>query len=65
VVAGVDAGLRTDSVGGRAVIDGYDAGEVCPSGRGQLLVPWPNRIEDRKTFSRCPSQRKSTNLSDV
>jgi aldose 1-epimerase len=28
------------------VIDGYDAGELCPSGRGQLLVPWPNRIED-------------------
>ena len=43
---GVGAGLRTYSVGGRAVIDGYDAGEVCPSGRGQLLVPWPNRIED-------------------
>jgi aldose 1-epimerase len=46
VIAGVGAGLRTYSVGGRAVIDGYDAGEVCPSGRGQLLVPWPNRIED-------------------
>ena len=46
VVVGVGAGLRTYSVGGRAVIDGYDAGEVCPSGRGQLLVPWPNRIED-------------------
>jgi aldose 1-epimerase len=46
VVTGVGAGLRMYSVGGRAVIDGYDAGEVCPSGRGQLLVPWPNRIED-------------------
>jgi aldose 1-epimerase len=46
VVVGVGAGLRTYSVGGRAVIDGYDADEVCPSGRGQLLVPWPNRIED-------------------
>ena len=43
---GVGAGLRTYSVGGRAVIDGYDADELCPSGRGQLLVPWPNRIED-------------------
>jgi aldose 1-epimerase len=46
VVVGVGAGLRTYSVGGRPVIDGYDAGELCPSGRGQLLVPWPNRIED-------------------
>jgi aldose 1-epimerase len=46
VVVCVGAGLRTYSVGGRAVIDGYDADEVCPSGRGQLLVPWPNRIED-------------------
>jgi aldose 1-epimerase len=46
VVVGVGAGLRTYSVGGRPVIDGFDAGELCPSGRGQLLVPWPNRIED-------------------
>jgi aldose 1-epimerase len=46
VAVGVGAGLRTYSVGGRPVIDGYDAGELCPSGRGQLLVPWPNRIED-------------------
>jgi aldose 1-epimerase len=46
VVVGVGAGLRTYPVGGRPVIDGYGADEVCPSGRGQLLVPWPNRIED-------------------
>src|SRR5205823_11016791 len=32
--------------GERPILDGYGAGEVCPSGRGQLLVPWPNRIED-------------------
>ena len=43
---GVGAGLRRYAVGGRAVIDGYEADEVCPSGRGQLLLPWPNRIED-------------------
>ena len=46
VVVGVGAGLRTYSVGARAVIDGYDADELCHAGRGQLLVPWPNRIED-------------------
>jgi aldose 1-epimerase len=46
VVVGVGAGLRTYSAGGRSVIDGYGADELCHSGRGQLLVPWPNRIED-------------------
>ncbi|HXZ57953.1 MAG TPA: aldose 1-epimerase family protein [Gaiellaceae bacterium] len=46
VVVGVGAGLRTYSVEGRPVIDGYDADELCHAGRGQLLVPWPNRIED-------------------
>ena len=28
------------------MIDGYGADELCHAGRGQLLVPWPNRIED-------------------
>ena len=28
------------------IVDGYGPDELCPSGRGQLLVPWPNRIED-------------------
>jgi aldose 1-epimerase len=28
------------------VLDGYGADEMCSSGRGQLLIPWPNRIED-------------------
>jgi len=46
VVVGVGAGLRTYAVGERPILDGYGAGELCPSGRGQLLVPWPNRIED-------------------
>lgn len=46
VVVGVGGGLREYAVGERPVLDGYEAGELCPSGRGQLLVPWPNRIED-------------------
>jgi aldose 1-epimerase len=46
VVVAVGAGLRTYSVGERPILDGYRDSEVCPSGRGQLLVPWPNRIED-------------------
>jgi len=46
VVTEVGAGLRTYSAGGRDVLDGYGADELASSGRGQLLAPWPNRIED-------------------
>ena len=28
------------------MLDGYGAEEECTSGRGQVLIPWPNRIED-------------------
>ncbi len=28
------------------VLDGYGADELCRSGRGQVLIPWPNRLED-------------------
>jgi len=51
VVVEVGAGLRTYSVGDRDVLDGYAVDEMCASGRGQVLLPWPNRIEDgRYTF---------------
>ncbi|HKY11771.1 MAG TPA: aldose 1-epimerase family protein [Gaiellaceae bacterium] len=46
VVVGVGGGLRTYSVGEQEVLDGYGADEKCTSGRGQVLIPWPNRIED-------------------
>jgi aldose 1-epimerase len=46
VVVEVGAGLRTYSAGGRELLDGYAADEQCTSGRGQVLLPWPNRIED-------------------
>ena len=46
VVVGVGGGLRLYSARGKAVLDGYGRDEICPSGRGQLLLPWPNRIED-------------------
>jgi aldose 1-epimerase len=46
VVVEVGGGLRTYSNGDRAVLDGYDERELCSSGRGQLLIPWPNRIAD-------------------
>ena len=46
VVVEVGAGLRAYSAGGRELVDGYGADEMCTSGRGQLLLPWPNRIQD-------------------
>jgi len=46
VVTEVGAGLRTYTVAERDVIDGYGEDEMCSIGRGQLLLPWPNRIED-------------------
>lgn len=45
VVVEVGGGLRAYTVGGRKMLDGYPAEEMCTSGRGQVLMPWPNRIE--------------------
>ena len=46
VVVEVGGGMRTYTVDGRDVIDGYELDDLAPSGRGQVLVPWPNRIQD-------------------
>jgi aldose 1-epimerase len=46
VVVEVGGGLRSYSAGGRDVVDGYPLDELCRSGRGQVLAPWPNRLED-------------------
>ena len=46
VVVEVGAGLRSYSVGGRDVLDGYATDEMSSSGRGQVLLPWPNRLQD-------------------
>jgi aldose 1-epimerase len=46
VVVEVGGGLRTYSAAGRDVVDGYGADEICRSGRGQVLSPWPNRVQD-------------------
>jgi aldose 1-epimerase len=45
VVVEVGGGLRTYAAGEREVLDGYAVDELCRSGRGQVLAPWPNRIE--------------------
>ena len=46
VVVEVGGGVRMYSAGGRDILDGYELGEICPSGRGQVLSPWPNRVQD-------------------
>jgi aldose 1-epimerase len=46
VVVEFGGGLRSYAVGDVDVLDGYGADEMCSSGRGQVLMPWPNRIED-------------------
>jgi aldose 1-epimerase len=46
VVVEVGGGLRTYEAGGVAVLDGYPEDGICGGGRGQLLVPWPNRVRD-------------------
>ncbi len=52
VVVEVGGGLRTYAFRGRDVLAGYPPDAGCSAGRGQLLVPWPNRIRDgRYTFA--------------
>ena len=46
VVDSVGGGLRSYSAGGRDLLDGYPADQPSSSGRGQVLIPWPNRLED-------------------
>ena len=46
VVVGVGGGIRAYSTGGREFIDGYGCQEMCSSSRGQVLIPWPNRLQD-------------------
>jgi aldose 1-epimerase len=43
-VVEVGAGLREYSVAGFPVVDGFGEEEIAAVGRGQVLVPWPNRV---------------------
>jgi aldose 1-epimerase len=45
-VVEVGAGLRSLTRDGLEVVEGYGPDEMCSGARGQLLAPWPNRIED-------------------
>jgi aldose 1-epimerase len=46
VVTESGAALRSLTFAGRPLIDGFGDDQMSPGGRGQLLMPWPNRIRD-------------------
>jgi aldose 1-epimerase len=48
VVVEVGGGLRSYDVGDRAILDGYAETEMASAGRGQVLLPWPNRVDGGK-----------------
>jgi aldose 1-epimerase len=45
VVTEVGATLRAYAAGGLEVVDGFGADEPSSAGRGQVLAPWPNRLD--------------------
>ena len=46
VVVEVGGGLRSWTRDGVDVVAGFSQDEPCTKGRGQQLIPWPNRIRD-------------------
>jgi len=44
-VTELGAGLRELSFHGQPLIAGYEADELPPAGAGELLAPWPNRVD--------------------
>lgn len=46
VVTEVGAGLRSYTVDGRELLDGYGVDDMCSGARGHTFIPWPNRIAD-------------------
>lgn len=57
-VVEVGGGLRSFTRDGVMVVAGYGEDEECRSGRGQQLMPWPNRIRDgRYEFGGGPDRQ--------
>ncbi len=57
VVTEVGSAIRVYRVGGRDVVLGSPVDQAITGGRGQKLIPWPNRIRDgRYTFGGRPQQ---------
>ena len=64
VVTECGAGLRLLEHDGRPLVVGYDEDAQATSGRGQLLLPWPNRIRDgRYTFADVELQLPLTEVA--
>src|SRR5258707_12420528 len=49
-VTALGAGLRSLTHDGAALVTSFDPDELPPHGAGQLLAPWPNRV-DHGTYS--------------
>jgi aldose 1-epimerase len=63
-VVEVGGGLRTFTRDGVDLVAGYAADEPCASGRGQQLMPWPNRIRGgRYTFEGTEHQLSVTEVA--
>jgi aldose 1-epimerase len=45
VITEVGASLRSYAVRGVDVVDGFAIDDIAQAGRGQVLAPWPNRID--------------------
>jgi aldose 1-epimerase len=57
VITEVGATLRSYSVDGRDVVRGFGMQDMVSGGRGQNLIPWPNRIRDgRYSFNGVTQQ---------
>ncbi|MBB2945139.1 aldose 1-epimerase [Actinoplanes lutulentus] len=48
VLTEVGGTLRSYSVNGVELLDGFETDEIAPGSAGQILAPWPNRIRDGK-----------------
>ncbi|WP_229071898.1 aldose 1-epimerase family protein [Actinoplanes sp. DH11] len=46
VLTEVGGTLRSYSVRGAELLDGFGTDEIAPGSAGQILAPWPNRIRD-------------------
>ncbi|MEU8658038.1 aldose 1-epimerase family protein [Actinoplanes philippinensis] len=46
VLVEVGGTLRSYSVDGVEILDGFGTDEISPGSAGQILAPWPNRIRD-------------------
>lgn len=62
-VVEIGGGLRSYTVNGQAVLDGFAEDAMCSGGRGTTLAPWPNRLRDG--HYRFDSKDQQLPLSEV